>query len=287
MSKLNLNPIERVSTISKEEFKSQYYKNQKPVIIENLTQQWPAYNKWNLTYIKDIAGSKLVPLYDDRPVSHKDTFNQAHAEMTMSQYIDLLQTTPTNYRIFLYNLLKEVPELQHDFHWPDLGLRLIKQIPMMFFGGQDSKVFMHFDIDYANILHFNFHGTKQCMLFAPDQTKYLYKVPHSLIAREDINFDNPDFSKFPALAKATGFVAELRHGETLYMPEGYWHYMKYLTPSISMSLRSFPSNPRNLVMAAYNLTCMRYYDQIMRKYKGQQWIDYKNQKAIQDTNKNI
>lgn len=284
--KLNLTEIERVETISKEDFYTQYIKKQKPVVIQKLTQDWPAYEKWNLNYIKTIAGDKIVPLYDDRPVSHKDGFNAAHASMKMADYIDLLQSKPTNYRIFLYELMKEVPILQNDFKWPNIGLRLVKQLPMLFFGGENSKVFMHYDIDYSNILHFHFHGKKQCILFAPDQTPYLYKVPHALITREDIDFDNPDFEKFPALKKAQGLITTLNHGEMLYMPEGYWHYMKYQTPGFSMSLRAFPRRISNLSKAVYNVFIMRYFDTAMRKIKGQAWIDYKNKKAIKDTQKN-
>ncbi len=283
--KLNLTKIERVETISKEDFYNHYIKKQKPLVIQKLTKDWPAYEKWNLNYIKTIAGDKIVPLYDDRPVSHKDGFNAAHATMKMADYIDLLQSKPTNYRIFLYDLMKEVPVLQNDFKWPKIGLRLVKQLPMLFFGGENSKVFMHYDIDYSNILHFHFHGKKQCMLFAPDQTPFLYKVPHALIAREDIDFDNPDFDKFPALQKAKGLITTLEHGEMLYMPEGYWHYMKYLTPGFSMSLRAFPRRIPNLSKAVYNVFFMRYFDSIMRKVKGQAWIDYKNEKAIKDTEK--
>ena len=78
------------------------------------------------------------------------------------------------------------------------------------------------------------------MIFPPDQSKYMYKVPHALISREDIDFDDPDYEKFPALKNAEGYITNLKHGEMLYMPEGYWHYMKYLTPGFSMSLRSYP-----------------------------------------------
>jgi ribosomal protein L16 Arg81 hydroxylase len=67
----------------------------------------------------------------------------------------------------------------------------------------------------------------------------MYKVPHALISREDIDFDDPDYEKFPALKNAEGYITNLKHGEMLYMPEGYWHYMKYLTPGFSMSLRCF------------------------------------------------
>ena len=284
---LHLTEIDRVTTITKEDFYNNYVKKQKPVVIEQLTQDWPAYEKWKLNYIKDIAGDKTVPLYDDRPVSHKDGFNEAHAKMKMADYIDLLLDKPTNYRIFLYNLMKEVPSLKDDFRWPDIGLKLVKQLPMLFFGGENSKVFIHYDIDYSNILHFHFHGKKRCILFDPNQTPYLYKVPHALITREDIDFDNPDFNKWPALQQAKGLVADLEHGEMLYMPEGYWHYMKYVTPGFSMSLRAFPRKISNLGKAVYNIVIMRHFDNLMRKYKGQAWIDYKNRQAVINTHRNL
>lgn len=189
---------------------------------------------------KKVAGNEIVPLYDDRPVSHREGFNESHAEMKMSDYIDLLLSKPTHYRIFAYNFLNKIPILCSELRWPDLGLKLIKQYPMIFFGGENSKVFMHYDIDYTNNLLFHFHGIKQCILFPPSETKYLYKVPHSLISREDIDFDSPDFQKWPALQHAKGFICHLNHGEMLFMPEGYWHYMKYITPGFSMSLRGFP-----------------------------------------------
>jgi len=280
---MKLKEVPRVKTISKEEFIRQYVKPQKPVVIEQLTADWDAFKKWNLDYINEVAGDKEVPLYDDRPVDHRDGFNEPHARMKMSEYIALLKREPTNYRIFLYNLMKKVPSLQSDFKWPDIGLRLVKQLPMLFFGGENSKVFMHFDIDYSNILHFHFHGKKQCIILPPDQSKYMYKIPHALISREDIDFDHPDYDKWPALQYAEGYIANLEHGEMLYMPEGYWHYMKYLTPGFSMSLRAFPRKPINLLKAAYNVVIMRHYDNYMRRRRGQAWIDEKNERAITET----
>ena len=283
--KMELEQIPRVNRISKSDFLRDYVRPQKPVVIERLIEDWPAYEKWSLDYIKEIAGDKIVPLYDDRPISSEYKFNEAHAEMKMSEYIDLLKSKPTNYRIFLYHLMKKVPGLQKDFKFPDVGLRFLKQLPMLFFGGENSKVFMHYDIDYANILHFHFHGKKQCILFPPSESKYLYKVPHALIAREDINFNDPDFNKFPVLQKAKGYIAELNHGETLYMPEGYWHHMTYLTAGFSMSLRATPRTLTNFSKAVYNLIFMRHFDNYMRKLRGQKWIDYKNEQAVKRTHK--
>ena len=231
-----------------------------------------------------VAGEKMVPLYDDRPVNHKDGFNEPHAEMKMGEYIRLLKSEPTKYRIFLWNILKEVPALQHDFNFPDFGLKLKKKLPMLFFGGRDSYTFMHYDIDMANIFHIHFEGKKECILFPPSQTKYLYKVPHSLIAHESIDFEHPDYSKWPALKSANGMKTTLHHGDILYMPEGYWHYMKYVTPGFSMSLRAWPKNPMNFAKALYNIFVMRSFDILMRKMQGQKWIERKNLRAVERTN---
>lgn len=282
---LNLQEIPRVKTITKEAFMTEYFTPQKPVVIERFIEDWPAYKKWNLDYMKDVAGHKTVPLYDDRPVDYKDGFNEPHAKMKMRDYIDLLKNQPTRYRIFLWNILKEVPELQKDFNYPDFGLRLMKGLPMLFFGGRDSYTFMHYDIDLANIFHFHFEGTKECILFDQKQNDTLYKIPYSLITREDIDFHNPDFEKWPALKNAQGHITQLNHGEVLYMPEGYWHYMRYVTPGFSMSLRAIARHPKNLGKALYNIFVMRHLDNAMRRIKGQNWIDWKNEQAIVRTNK--
>ena len=278
--KLNLTEIDRVETITKKDFINNYFKPQKPVVIERFIEDWPAYKKWDLDYIKEVAGNKTVPLYDDRPVDYKDGFNEPHAKMKMADYIDLLKREPTKFRIFLWNILNEVPVLQKDFSYPDFGLRLMKGLPMLFFGGKDSYTFMHYDIDLANIFHFHFHGKKEVILFDQKQNKHLYKIPYSLITREDINFSNPDFSKWPKLKNAKGYTTKLEHGNVLYMPEGYWHYMKYITPGFSISLRAIARNPKNLGKALYNVFIMRFIDNLMRRIKGQKWIDWKNKQAI-------
>jgi len=253
--------------------------------MEKAILDWPAYDKWSLDYMEEVAGDIVVPLYDDRPVHHKDGFNEPHARMKMRDYIQLLKTTPTRYRIFLWNILKAVPDRQKDFRYPDFGLKLMKGLPMLFFGGTNSHTFMHYDIDLGNIFHFHFQGTKECILFPQSQTPYLYKVPHSLITHESIDFSKPDLNKWPALKEARGYITTLEHGEVLYMPEGYWHYMRYLSPGFSMSLRSIPRNPANLGKAVYNLVVMRNFDSLMRKIKGQEWIEWKNEQAIRKTNR--
>lgn len=276
--------IERVEKLTKKEFIENYYKKQKPVVITNQIEDWPAFTKWNFNFLREAAGDKTVPLYDSRKTDYTKKVNEPDFTMTMSEYIDILEKGPTDLRIFLYNLMKDVPSMKADMHWPRLGIRLLKSLPLVFFGGENAKVFMHYDIDFPNIFHVHFEGKKQCVLVDPKETKYMYRLPYSWLCNEDIDFDNPDFERFPALRKVKPYITNLNHGEMLYMPEGWWHYMKYLTPGFSLSLRSLPGRPSNLLKGFANVAIIRYYDNWMRRRKGQEWLDYKDAESIRRTN---
>jgi len=277
--------IPKYKSITSRAFVDEFVKPQKPVVIQELTKNWDALSLWNFDYFKSIAGDLEVPLYDSKPITSEYMYNEPQVKMTFGAYIDLLLSQPTDLRLFLFNLIKERPELKNHIKFPELGINLIKALPYLFVGGEDSKVFMHYDIDLANILHVHLYGKKKCLIFPPSQTKYLYKAPNSLKTNDSIDFSNPDFDAFPALAHAKGYTTYLDPGETLYMPEGYWHYMHYITPGFSISLRSLARKPKHLIEALYNVSIMRLKENIMRKYRGEAWLKQKQDASIHNTHK--
>jgi len=287
MSKFKTTPVPRVKNISKADFIEHYYKAQKPVLIENLTQDWPAYKKWTLDYIQERSGDQIVPLYDNEPAKDKESVYAPKKEMKLYDYIEILKTEPTDLRIFFYEILKKMPELLKDFNYPDIGLKFFKKLPALFFGGGESKVFMHYDIDLPDSMHFHFDGHKSVTLFSPEQTKYLYRVPYSIHNLESIDMDNPDFEKYPALQYAEGIQADMKHGDALYMPSGYWHYIKYLDGGFSMTLRALPRSPKRFLNMLSNVVVMRNFDNFTRKYWGQKWLDYKDELAVKRTERNL
>lgn len=278
-------PITRVQHISKADFIENYYKPQRPVLIEGLTKNWPAYSKWSLDYIQDRAGDQIVPLYDNKPTTGRQNSAAPATEMKLYDYLEILKTKPTDLRIFFYNILERMPELVRDFEYPDIGLRFFKKLPVLFFGGEGSKVLTHYDMDLADLLHIHFHGTKSITLFTPEQTKYLYRVPFSVHNLERIDIDNPDFEKYPALRNLNGIQVHMKHGDALYMPSGYWHFIKYLDGGFSITLRALPTKPKKLLNTLYNVFFMRNFENLMRKIMGQSWVDYKENKIIKRTNK--
>ena len=47
--------IERVDKLTKKEFMECYYRPQKPVVITNQIDDWPAYTKWNFQFLREVA----------------------------------------------------------------------------------------------------------------------------------------------------------------------------------------------------------------------------------------
>lgn len=256
------------------------------MVIEDITRNWPAYSKWDFEYFREKAGDIVVPLYDGKPARGHQSSHGPVMKVPFRKYIDILQKGPTDLRMFFFNLLQNCPDLVNDFQYPDLGVKFFKKLPVLFVGGEGSKVVMHYDMDLANNFHFNFVGEKKLILYPPDQTGLLYKVPYSIVSMEIIDMDNPDFSKYPALAKAKGFKTHLKHGDALYIPSKWWHFVKYETPSLSLTLRSLPKSPEKIAEVLNNLLFVRNYDNLMRKLRGQKWIDYKNRLAVERTNRN-
>jgi len=283
--KLDLENIPRRKNLSKEDFLREYFVPKKPVIIEDLTEDWGAKTKWNFDYFKAKVGEVVVPLYDGKPARGKQSSHGPAMKVPFKEYIDILKKGPTDLRMFFFNLLQNCPELVDDFKYPDLGVKFFKKLPVLFVGGEGSKVVMHYDMDLANNFHFNFVGEKKVILYPPDQTGLLYKVPYSIVSMEIIDMDNPNFERYPALAKAKGVEARLKHGDALYIPSHWWHFIKYETACLSLTLRSLPKSPKKIAEVLNNLLFIRNYDNLMRKLKGQKWIDYKNRLAIKRTHR--
>jgi len=281
-----LSPIDRVDSISREDFVNNYLKPRKPLIIRKATESWPALQKWTFDYLKETVGDVIVPLYDSSKADPSKPINASAAEMKFGDYIDLIQKEPTDLRIFLFDPIKYAPKLLEDYRSPtDLLGGFLDKYPNMFFGGKGSVTFLHYDIDLAHIFHTHFNGSKRVILFDNKWSERLYCIPFATYALEDYDIEHPDFDKFPALDGVEGQEAILEHGDTLFMPTGFWHWMKYLDGSFSISLRAWDKSWGIKAKSLYNLTVQRKFDDIMKKNFKKRYMDWKEELAIERANK--
>ena len=281
-----LSDIDRVDHITKDDFVNNYLKPRKPLIIRKATETWPALQKWTFDYLKETVGDQVVPLYDSSKADPSKPINASAADMKFADYIDLIQTKPTDLRIFLFDPIKHAPGLLDDYRSPtDLMGGFLDKYPNMFFGGKGSVTFLHYDIDLAHIFHTHFSGRKQVILFDNKWSERLYCIPFATYALEDYDIEKPDFEKFPALDGVEGQQAILEHGDTLFMPTGYWHWMKYLDGSFSISLRAWDSSWAIKAKSLYNLAIQRKLDGMMKKNFKKRYMDWKEELAVERANK--
>lgn len=249
-----LKNVDTVDSITRENFKNNYLDKRKPLVIKGLTNDWPAREKWSTEYFKEIAGDIEVKLVDNSKADPAKVINASIASMKFGEYLDLIKREPTELRIFFFNLFKHRPELVNDVKVPkDLMGGFIESMPAMFFGGSKAITFLHYDIDLPHLFHTHFGGRKHIILFDNKWKKRLYCVPNTTYALEDYDVANPDFEKFPALKGVEGYEVFLEHGDTLFMPTGMWHWMRYIDGSFSLTLRAWDSSITRKMASVWSL----------------------------------
>jgi hypothetical protein len=283
---MQLKPVTVVDSITPEEFRKNFYRTNTPVVIKGFSKNWPARDKWDWDYFKQMVGEKEVGVYNNVKSDAYTPINKADGYMKFGEYLDMVKKGPVELRIFLFNIFQHAPQLVNDFSWPEEFMKgFVKKFPMLFVGGAGSITHMHFDIDLSHILHTQFMGRKRVLLFPYEQQHRLYRKPFEVLSLADFsryyqNNGTPDYEKFPALKLANGYDFILEHGDTLFMPAGYWHHMEYLDSGFAMSLRALQPSLGGKLHGVWNLFGMRNIDTMMKKTMPKPWYNWK-QKKIQ------
>jgi len=289
---MQLQTVPTFDEIDPRVFQKQFYEPQKPVVIKNLAKEWPAYDKWNWKYFKELVGNQRVGIYNNIKSDAYTPINTADDYKTFGEYIDMISDGPAGWRIFLFNIFDHAPELVKDFTWPEHFMKgFVKGYPMLFVGGATSITHMHFDIDLSNILHTQFAGRKRVLLFPFAEQHKLYRKPYEVLSLADFsNYykdGNLNYQQFPALKLAKGYEVILDHGDTLFMPAGCWHHMEYLDSGFAMSLRALQPSLTGKLKGAWNLFGMRSIDTLMKKTAPVWWYENKKRKIFSNAQKEL
>lgn len=229
--------IKRISCPSLEYFSATFKDKGTPVIITNAINHWPAMStrQWSLDYIRLKAGFRTVPI----EIGSKYTEdNWTQKLMTINDFINKFILGSHNQTGYLaqHQLFDQVPELRNDIAIPDyccLGNSEDVDINA-WFGPKGTVSPLHHDPKHNFLVQVV--GSKYIRLYSPSENSKLY--PHDTFLLENtsqVDAENPDVVKFPLFNEALFSEAILRPGEMLYMPPKYWHFIKSLSISFSVS----------------------------------------------------
>ena len=85
-------------------------------------------------------------------------------------------------------------------------------------------------------------GYKYVRLYGTDETNKLYVMKNKTYGKQGnmsaINCEREDFQKYPLAATARFDEAILAPGDALFIPSSVWHYVRGMTPSVSVNFWS-------------------------------------------------
>lgn len=279
--------IDVVKNISSNRFNEMYMKPQKPVIIKGLADSEIAGSKWSIDYFKSTMGDVIIDVYDNKNVnSSASAYSTPDLKMKLGDYLDIISKDDhTDLRIFLFNLFKYNPKLRDEFPCPEIMEGVLDGVGYMFFGGKNTTVRIHYDIDMSSVLHTHFGGRKRVVLIAPEYNDLLYRLPLNTYSLIDV--DAPDYDKYPGLELVRGYDFILESGDSIFMPSGYWHYMTYLEGSFSVSYRKIAPTLQSKLQGFINIAAYIPLDKLMNKIIGGKWLEMKSKIADKNANKFI
>jgi hypothetical protein len=281
------NPVPRVKMedMTRERFVKEFLKPNKPVVIEGFLKHTEAYKKWSMDYFREEMGDIEVGIFDDVPGKEDRSYKAPDLHMKFGDYLDLIEREPTNKRIFLFNIFKHRPELKNDFDFPKLNKSWNKKFRFTFFGGKDSVVRIHQDMDMANVFLTQFHGAKKVILFDPSYSNLLYRYPFGVHSSVDV--EHPDYEKYPGLEYVKGQSVVINNGDTLFIPSGYWHHIVYLEGGFAMALRSWSPQTGLYLRGLLNVTLLTHIDDALRYLFGKRWFNWKKKMTFKRANRAI
>uniref|UniRef100_A0AAY4BUV5 Bifunctional peptidase and (3S)-lysyl hydroxylase JMJD7 n=1 Tax=Denticeps clupeoides TaxID=299321 RepID=A0AAY4BUV5_9TELE len=233
----------------------------KPCIIHNAFNHWPALSKWNPAYFREVVGSKEISVavtpngYADAVFGDRFVMPEER-RMAFSSLLDVVEGRggagqPAVFYVQKQcsNLIEELPELTGDVEshipWMTEALGKLPDAVNFWLGEARAVTSMHKD-HYEN-LYCVISGEKQFILIPPTDRPF---VPYELYQpavysfREDGSFEvvdeenaekvpwipvdplNPDLDRYPSYRLARPLHCTVKAGEMLYLPSLWFHHVR-------------------------------------------------------------
>jgi ribosomal protein L16 Arg81 hydroxylase len=224
-------------------FFKQFYALNKPLIVRNAVKHWPAVKQWNAEYLIEKAGACDVQI-QSRRTQNLNYEIQASQHRQVTRFDDFVKQVffgVESNDIYMTAQNGDINGNALANLWPDLAplpaiLNDATDVHRMFFwiGPRGTVTPLHHDL--TNNLMAQVVGRKLVKLIAPDYLPYIYNHYHCY---SQVDPENVDLAKFPLFKRVKVFDVEIGPGDLLFLPVGWWHHVRSLDPSITITATNF------------------------------------------------
>ena len=221
----NMPPLDVSKEIELDLF-DQVYRSKRPILIEGATDHWPS-RKWDFEFFRSRYGSLNVSA---------NNFSESPIKMTLAEVID--STDSANGKagstyLQEWKLLTHCPELIKDIRLPkyfdsndrELGAFGIKTSYSLWLGPAGTNTYLHFDANATSVWNLQIQGSKQWILLSPAAKN----------VRRDFRGMEMDPIEYMKTPENRPVHCTTRPGDLLYVPMGWWHRVRSLSPAINLS----------------------------------------------------
>ncbi|XP_031488369.1 lysine-specific demethylase JMJ30 [Nymphaea colorata] len=240
--------ITRTNALSLEGFLCDYFLTETPVVMSGCIDHWPASTKWkDMKYLRSVAGDRTIP------VEVGDNYlapGWKQELITFNQLLERIQANGNNSSgptyLAQHPLFDQISELRKDIIIPDYCTATGGDLKSVnaWFGPSGTVTPLHQDPHHN--LFAQVVGKKYMRLYPSKISEELYPFEESMLSNSSkVDLDNPDFAEFSKAENLDFTDCILEEGEMLYIPPKWWHYVRSLSTSFSVSFWWSENNPTN------------------------------------------
>ena len=230
--------IDRRAGLTRAQFEAEYLSPPRPVIFTDAIAHWPAMGRWTPQFFKSEYGDLEVEV-DGEKMALRDLVDRVEASTEDNPAPYLRNQLLSKWPRALTADVSPMPEctkpnwLESRFFPSKHPLSSVE----VYIGGRGAQFpVLHYDGCHTHAFLMQLHGDKEYIVFGPDQSEFMYPRDGTSMNKSRINdMLEPDLDEFPLFEQAQGVRFELHPGETLFVPAGWWHTARILTPSVTVS----------------------------------------------------
>lgn len=235
--------VERVAHLDASSFFARYYVPNRPVVLTDLIEPCPARQVWSMAWLGERYGAVEVEICDGRDAEAKPDmhFERLRRETTLGAMIRRIEATESSNDFYMVanNHSLERPELEALLD--DVRLRggfLSEARPKgsacLWLGPAGTVTPLHHDKN--NILFCQLVGRKRVRLISPLEPALLDELDG---VYSPIDCEAPDLERHPGFEHVQVKEVVLEPGEAVFLPIGWWHHLRALEASVSISFTCF------------------------------------------------
>jgi hypothetical protein len=230
--------VRRRKGIVRQKFLDAHYVANRPVVLTDSCDDWPALAIWSMDRLSEALGAEEVSVVvGSGPVATTEPPVEA---MLVKELTGLLaESERPAVRLAPGNRLLDLPAAAQLWDEMPLDARYLRRLTApgataLTVEGAGSAGPFHAH-ERNQMLH-QVVGRRQITLVSPLETPWVY---NSYDGFSEVDPANPDLGRHPEFARAHPVTLELRAGQALFLPVGWWHQVRAEEVSIGVTTTSF------------------------------------------------